>query len=180
MSDEFHFGERARRPARLGGLRKQRAKGSFNFRVLWIVAGLTAAAVVGFVVLSGADEAGTQIADAESDTVAQIDTAHDAAAQGTVGRAVVAAQSLHAENGTFPDDPATLSSYDPGLSFTSQSSNDPSTVSYAVSGSEFGAAVRSESGRCWWVRIDAGGVRTYGSGSECTGSAAMAAAAPSW
>jgi hypothetical protein len=180
MSDEFHFGERARRPARLGGLRKQRAKGSFNLRMLWVVAGLAVAAVVAFVVLSGADEAGSQIADARSDTVSQIDTAYDAAAQGTVGRAVVVAQTFHAENGSFPTDPATLSAFDPGLRFISGPSNDPASVSYAVSGSEFGAAVRSESGTCWWVGIDAGGVTTYGSGSECTGSAAMAAAAPSW
>jgi hypothetical protein len=180
MGDEFQFGERARRPARLGGSRAKRTKGSFDLRVLWIVAGLAVAAVVAFVVLSGADEAGKEIADAGSGTVGQIDTAYDAAAQGTVGRAVVVAQSLHAESGTFPDDLATLSAFDPGLHFTPDASKDPSTVSYAVSGSEFGAAVRSESGTCWWVRIDAGGVTTYGSGSDCTGSAAMAAAAPSW
>jgi hypothetical protein len=180
MGDEFQFGERARRPARLGGSRAKRTKGSFDLRVLWIVAGLAAAAVVAFVVLRGADEAGKQIADATSDTVDQIDTAYDAAAQGTVGRAVVVAQSLYAEQGSFTTDPSTLSAYDPSLRFTSGPSDGPETVSYAVSGSGFGAAVRSESGTCWWVHIDAASVTTYGSGTPCTGSAAMAAAAPSW
>ncbi|MCD6020775.1 MAG: hypothetical protein K0R20_485, partial [Actinomycetia bacterium] len=39
--------------------------------------------------LRSADEAGREIADARSDTLTQIDRAYDAAAQGTVGRAVV-------------------------------------------------------------------------------------------
>jgi hypothetical protein len=112
--------------------------------------------------------------------VAQIDTAYDAAAQGTIGQAVVAALSLHAEHGSFTTDIETLSAFDPSLRFTSGPSDDPSTVSYAVSGSQFGASVRSESGTCWWVRIDPSGVTTYGSGTTCTGSAAMAASDTSW
>ena len=93
----------------------------------------------------------------------------------TIGHAVVVAQSLHAESGSFTTDVATLSAYDPTLRFTSGPSNGPATVSYAVNGSEFGAAVRSESGTCWWVKIAASSVTTYGSGIACTGSAAMAA-----
>jgi hypothetical protein len=180
MSDEFHFGEHAKRPARLGGPPSQRTRGSFDLRLLWIAAGLAAAAVFAFVVLSGADEAGTRIADAESGTLAQVDKAYDAAAQGTIGRAIVVAQNLYAEQGSFTTDLATLSAYDPGLRFTSGPSNDPDTVSYAVNGSGFGAAVRSESGTCWWVHVDAGSVTTYGSGSPCTGSAALAASDQSW
>jgi hypothetical protein len=179
MNDEFNFGEHAKRPARLGSA-PQRAKGSFDLRLVWIAAGLVVAAALAFVVLSGADEAGTQIADRESGAVAQIDRAHDAAAQGTMGRALVVAQSLHAEHGSFTTDLATLSGYDPGLRFTSGPSKGPATVSYAVNGSAFGAAVRSESGTCWWVKIDATGLTTYGSGDPCRGSAAMAASAASW
>jgi hypothetical protein len=180
MNDEFHFGEHAKHPARLGGPPPQHAKSPFDLRLLWIAAGFVVVAVIVFVVLSGADDAGKQVADAESGAVAQIDTAYDAAAQGTIGQAVVVALSLHAEHGSFTTDIATLSAYDPSLHFTSGPSNDPATVSYAVSGSQFGAAVRSESGTCWWVRIDASGVTTYGSGTTCTGSAAMAASDPSW
>jgi hypothetical protein len=132
------------------------------------------------VFLTSADQAGKQIGKAQSETVAQIDRAHDAAAQGTIGHAVVVAQSLHAERGSFTTDLATLSAYDPALRFTSGPSNGPETVSYAVSGDEFGAAVRSESGTCWWVRVAASSVTTYGSGTACTGSAAMAASEPSW
>jgi len=180
MNDDFHFGEPAKRPARLGGAPSPHTGRSFDLRLLWLAAGLVAAAVAAFVFLNGADEAGKQIADAQLDTVAQIDRAYDAAAQSTIGHAVVVAQTLYAERGSFTTDLATLSAYDPALRFTSGPSNGPATVSYAVSGSEFGAAVRSESGTCWWVRIAASSVTTYGSGTTCTGSAAMAASAPSW
>lgn len=180
MNDDFHFGEPAKRPARLGSAPAPQARRSFDFRLLWIAAGIVVAAVIAFVLLSGADEAGKQIGDAQSDTVAQIDRAYDAAAQATIGHAVVVAQTLYAERGSFTTDLATLSAYDPAVRFTSGPSNGPATVSYAVTGSEFGAAVRSESGTCWWVKIAASSVTTYGSGPACTGSAAMAASAPSW
>ena len=180
MNDDFHFGEPAKHPARLGSAPSPHTGRSFDLRLLWIPAGLVVAAVAAFVFLSGADKAGKQIADAQLDTVAQIDRAYDAAAQATIGHAVVVAQTLHAESGSFTTAVATLSAYDPTLRFTSGPSDGPETVSYAVSGSEFGAAVRSESGTCWWVKIAASSVTTYGSGSACTGSAAMAASAPSW
>ncbi len=180
MNDEFHFGEPAKRRARLGGGKPKRAARSFDLRLLWIAAGLVVAGVLAFVFLRSADEAGTQIADNQEQAVSQIDRAYDAAAQGTIGRAVVVALSLHAESGSFTTDLATLSAYDPGLHFTSGPAKDPMTISYAVDATGFGAAVRSESGTCWWARIDASGVTTYGSGTPCTGSAAMAASASSW
>jgi hypothetical protein len=179
MNDEFQFGEHAKHPARLGPS-PQQANRSFDLRLIWIPAGLIAATALAFVFLSGADDAGEQIAGARSEAVGQIDRAYDAAAQGTIGRVVVVAQSLYAEHGTFTTDLATLSAYDPGLQFTSGPSNGPATISYSVTGGEFGAAVRSESGTCWWVRIEAGSVTTYGSGTPCTGSAATAASDPSW
>jgi hypothetical protein len=180
MNDEFAFGDPAKHPARVGKSRPERAGGSFGPRVVWIVAGLVVAGAFAFVFLRGADEAGKQIADSQSEAVSQIDRAYDAAAQGTIGRAAMVALSLYAESGSFTTDPAALSAYDPQLGFVSGPSNDPKTISYATDASGFGAAVRSESGTCWWVKIDTNSVTTYGSGSPCTGSAAMAASAPSW
>ena len=179
MNDGFQFGERAKHPARLGG-RPARPKSSIPFKLVGVVAGLVVAAAAAFVFLSGADEAGKEIAGAQSETLGQVDRAHDAAAQGTVGRAVVVAQSLYAEHGTFTTDLPTLSAFDPSLRFTSGPSTGPETVSYAVSGTEFAAAVRSGSGTCWWVKIDASSAPSYGSGASCTGSAALAASSPSW
>ena len=180
MSDEFQFGEPAKHPARLSGPRPPRPKSSIPFKPVGVVAFLVVAAAASFVFLNGADEAGKEIADARSETLTQVDRAYDAAAQGTVGRAVVVAQTLYAELGSFTTDLPTLSAFDPGLRFTSGPSTGPEMVSYAVSGTEFAAAVRSESGACWWVRIDASSTTTYGSGATCTGSAALAASSPSW
>ena len=180
MNDEFAFGDPAKHPARLGKARQERARGSFDPNLLWIVAGLVVAGAVAFVFLRGADEAGKQIAGSQSEAISQIDLAFDAEAQGTMGRAVVAALSLYAENGDFASDPAALNAFDPGLGFTSGPSNDPMTISYSADAAGFGAAVRSGSGACWWARIDTNSVTTYGSGTPCTGSAAMAASAPSW
>jgi predicted naringenin-chalcone synthase len=88
--------------------------------------------------------------------------------------------TLRAERGTFPSDVATLSAEDPTLTFTAHPSSDPDSVSYAVGGDGFAAAVRSESGTCWWVRVAISGATSYGSGSSCTGAAAMAASDPTW
>ena len=137
--------------------------------------------VLAFVFLRSADEAGTQIADTEEQAVSQVDRAYDAAAQGTMGRAIVVALSLYAESGNFTTDLATLSAYDPGLHFTSGPAKAPTTVSYAVD------ATGSSAPRFDRSRARAGGpgstrdsVTTYGSGTPCTGSAAMAASAASW
>ena len=180
MDDGFNFGEPARRPPRLGGQRPAGTGRAFDVRILFVAAGLLIAAAIAFLYLRGADTAGKRIADAETDTVAQVDKAYDAAAKASVGRAIVVAQTLHAERGTFTTDLATLSAFDPSIHFTAGPSAGPDSISYAASDSAFGAAVRSESEACWWVRIDASGVTTYGSGTPCTGQAAMAAAAPSW
>jgi hypothetical protein len=180
MNDEFVFGEPAKHPARLGESKPERAGSSLGPKLVWIVAGLVVAGALAFVFLRSADEAGKQIADSHLEAVSQTARAYDAAAQGTMGRAVVVALSLYAEHGGFTADLATLSAYDPGLRFTSGPSNDPMTISYSVDASGFGAAVRSESGTCWWARIQSNSVTTYGSGTLCSGSAAMAASAPSW
>src|SRR5919204_4628255 len=140
VNDEFQFGERAKRPARLGTASPRRAGASVNPRLVVLAVGLVVAAALAFVFLRGADEAGTQFGDANERAVSQVDKANDAAAQGSLGRAVVVARSLYAEEGTYPTDPATLSAYDPGLRFTQGVSNGPTSVSFAVGGSGFGAA----------------------------------------
>jgi hypothetical protein len=180
MDEGFNFGEPAKRRARPGGPKPQHERSTFNPKLVWVAAGLVVAGVLAFVFLRSANEAGKQLADSETHAISQIDRAHDAAAQGTMGRATVVALSLYAERGSFTTDLATLSAYDPGLRFTSGPSKGPMTVSYAVSAGSFGAAVRSESGTCWWAKIGADSVTTDGSGTPCTGNAAMAASAASW
>lgn len=180
MSDEFNFGEPAKRPARLGRSKPQHSERSFDPRLLWVAAGLVVAGVLAFVLLRSADEAGHQLGGANEQAVSEIDRANDAAAQGTLGRAAVVAQTLHAERGDFTADAATLSGFDPGLHFTPAPSTDATTVSFASGPDGFGAAVESDSGTCWWLSLDGEGVTSYGSGTPCTGQAATAASDPSW
>jgi hypothetical protein len=180
MDDRFHFGDPARYRARLGDPGRGHVPNTVDGRLVWIAAGLVVAATLAFVFLRGAEEAGRRIGRANSEAVSQIDRAHDSAAQATMGRAAMVAQSLYAERGSFVTDAEALSGYEAGLRFTSGPSTGPTSIAYAVDAARFGAAVRSESGTCWWITVDANGRTTYGSGLPCTGRAAMAASSPSW
>jgi hypothetical protein len=176
----FNFGEPAKHPAKLGASRGTRTASPFDLRILWIATGLVVAGGLAFLFLRGAGEAGEQIADANAQTVAQIDRAQDAAAQLSATRAIVVARGVSAEQGTFVAEPAVLTAFDPTLRFTTGSSAGPASVAFSSTDSVFAVAVRSESGTCWWASTDAGGATTYGSGEACTGRAALAASAPSW
>lgn len=180
MSDGFNYGEPARHPARLGVKRGARGSGPFDARIVWVGAGLVVAAVAAFVFLRGADDAGHRIADARSAELATVGRAQDVAAKTSVSRAVLAARTAFAEGGSFAIDEATLSGFDPTLHFTSAASTGPTSVGYEATASAFAVAIRSDSGTCWWARIDAGGVTSYGGGQPCTGRAALAANDPSW
>ena len=181
VSDEFHFGERARRPARLGRSTTPSPLSVIDARVAWIAAGLVLAGALAFVFLRGAGEAGRGLERAETRTVATIDRAHDAAAQSSLAQAMAIARALHAERGSFATDPANLSTFDPSVRFAPGRSTGPTSIGFMATDAAFGAAVLSESGTCWWARTDATGVVTYGSGTPCTGDAALGgASAPAW
>jgi hypothetical protein len=180
MDGGFNFGEPAKRPPKLGGPRAPRSGGSLDVRIVWAAAGLAVAAMLAFVFLRGAGEAGERIAEAESNTVARVDRAEDVAAQATIARAVTVARTVYAEQGTFVTDPASLSAFDPSLHFTSDASTGPTSIAYRADGSSFGVAVRSASGTCWWAKAEGSGTTAYGSGGTCTGQAALAASDPSW
>ena len=180
MDGGFNFGEPAKRPAKLDPSKRTRTAGSFDLRILWIATGLAVAGVLAFLFLRGAGEAGEQIADANAQTVAQIDRAQDAAAQTSATRAIVVARALSAEQSGFAADPAALTAFDPTIRFTAGASAGPRSVAFSSTDSVFAVAVRSESGTCWWASTDVGGATRYGSGEACTGRAALDASAPSW
>lgn len=180
MSDAFNFGSPAKRPAKLGTVQGRRVTAAFDARILLLSVGLILTAIVVFVVLRATGEAGSQVAGARSETMLAIDRASDAAAQGTLASAAVVAQTAWAEQGTFPSDPAALAAFDPSVRFTGGASTGPTSIAMSAEDAAFAAAVRSDSGTCWWVRLDAAGATTYGSGDTCTGQAAMSADAPTW
>jgi hypothetical protein len=178
MDGGFNFGEPAKRPAKLRVGRPPHRGGAFDVRILLIPAALVVAAVLAFVFLRGAGEAGRRIADDRGDAVAQVVRAQDVAAQAALGRAVVVVRTLYAEQGSF--EPAALADLDPSIGFTPGASTGPASIAYGSDGDAFGVAIRSASGTCWWTKGDSSGTTTYGSGEPCTGQAALGASQPAW
>jgi hypothetical protein len=181
MDDSFGLGEPTRRPEKLLPVGRQRA-GSGGARAPGVVAALAivaALALGGYVVVRVVASGGEQAADAARTAVGQIAAAHDLAAQETARRATVAAMAALAQGAAFPS-AEVLAAQDPSLAATTGASTSPSVASVAASEDAFAVAVASDSGACWWSRVDLRGVVTYGSGRPCTGEAAMAAAASSW
>ena len=71
----------------------------------------------------------------------------------------------------------------PDVTFTDGPSQAPSIVSIATTGDAWAAAVLSDVGTCWQMRVNAGGRVRYGNASEdvaCTGAAALDVADSSW
>jgi hypothetical protein len=189
MSDSFSFGKPARRRPRIDrpAPRREpreptlgRSRGSIVVAV--IAAGV--AVLIGFVVLSLIHEGGTTVAEAEHTAVSQIDRTQDVQAQVALQQASAAARVLQAEAASGPGfdragSPA-LSTYDPSLGATAAASSGPTSVSVAATTTGWGAAAMSASGTCYWIHLDATGTVAYGTGTPCTGQAAMAATGAAW
>lgn len=95
-------------------------------------------------------------------------------ARDAVRFALVAAQAAFAERGTFLDaDPARLTELQPGYSFVDGPSTMSRIVSVASTDDLWAAAVMAPEGTCLWVRVTSGGDVVRGSGTECTGAAAI-------
>jgi hypothetical protein len=126
-------------------------------------------------------QGGEVAAEANGEAVAQIDRANDIQAQATLQAASRAALVIQAETGSLAGaTPEALASYDPTIMFTPAPSTGPTVVSVAIGGEIWGAAAKSASGSCLWVRLDAAGVISYGAGPACSGAAALSASRATW
>jgi hypothetical protein len=171
MSDPFGLGDPVH-PAR-------RTPSIAPFLVIAIAAAIAATLVgAAFVaVRRGGEVAG----EANERTVGTIDRADDARTQLSLQTAAHAAMVVQAETGTLSGaTPEALAPYEPSITFTTDASTGSNVVSVAVAGETWGAAARSASGSCLWVRVDAAGAVSYGAGPDCTGVAALSAAKTSW
>jgi hypothetical protein len=175
VSDSYSYG---------AGAKRRRRPATIDRRTL--VMGLGAAAIVlagGFVVTSVLRDGGEAAVESTREAIAQVDVARDAEAQVTLSRVAVAAQTVVAQTGTGTPDAATpeaLADVEPAFMYTADASTGPEVVSVAATPAGWSAAVLSPSGSCLWIKLDAAGVQTFGSGTPCTGSAAAAASAASW
>jgi hypothetical protein len=105
----------------------------------------------------------------------------DASAKDAAAQALLAAQEAFAVHGTLEGvETAQLALMDPAVTFVPGPSTGPKVVSSITSSTAWGGAVMSSSGSCFLVRMAATGEVAYSTGSECTGSAALAAGDPSW
>ncbi len=167
--DEFNFGPPGRGRPQIG----------IDPRLLMVVGALLAAALV-FGFLTFVSKGGHEVVAAQVTAVRQIDHSQDALAQGTLRNALAAAKTLFTESGTYDGlGPADLAGVEPSRTYTDGPSTDPQTVSVAMQGSTAAMAAMSPSGTCFTIKDDADGGVTYGTGTACTGQAALSAAAPS-
>ena len=124
---------------------------------------------------------GATSAEVSSPTASAVDTAMDAQAKAAAkGAASAASAAYQASNGFATIGPDQLSLLDPDVSFTTDPSTSASVVSVANAQAAWAAAVLGPSGTCYWIKIGGIGAVSYGTGSTCTGAAALAADQPRW
>jgi hypothetical protein len=136
---------------------------------------LAAASIWGFLHLEGSDTSGDA-----SGTGAPLGSTADIQAKQTAASAVETVQSLYASKASFATvTPRELRATGSAAGYSARASTAADTVSVASTAEGVGIAVRSSSGTCFYAHIIPSGI-TYGTGSPCTGEAALKAAAPAW
>jgi len=104
----------------------------------------------------------------------------DAHAQAAATAALGAARQI-AVGGSIADAaPNALTAIAPTVLFVEGPSTGPTVVSVYAGAAGWAAAVRGSHATCYWVAVDAGGRARYGTGSACTGMAALAADRSAW
>lgn len=113
--------------------------------------------------------------------------AQDKSAQATLRSAQTTALVVFTDDGDFGDADATaLAAAEPSYTWvgSTTASSDDLVVSVAsnTAGTEWGAAVLSDGGDCFYVRVSSTGPTRYGSSSTapCTGSQALTVTAAAW
>lgn len=104
----------------------------------------------------------------------------DQRAQGAARRALDAATQVAAAASLEQVTPAMLSSVNLDLMFVDGPSSAPSIVSVFSGAAGWSAAVHGSGSTCYWVALGASGHPRYGTGSPCTGIAALAADRAAW
>lgn len=167
--DSFNLGKPARGP-------------QLDTRGVVIAGGVVVVALVAIVgYLQFVGNSGKEVATDQASVVQQVDRAQDIQAKANARIAESAASAAYqASNGYATVGPDQLSLLDPTLTYTTGPSTAVTVVSVASSQGAWAAAVLGPSGTCYWVKLGAMALPAYGTGTTCTGSAAMAASHHSW
>lgn len=104
-------------------------------------------------------------------------------AQFSLRSAQAAAETIEARTGSFAAaTPEALAEQEPSLTFLApdEASRSLDAVSVATTGTEWGAAVQTRPGACFYIHLRADEDPLYGFGTECTGTEALEAVDPRW
>jgi Na+-transporting methylmalonyl-CoA/oxaloacetate decarboxylase gamma subunit len=183
MDDSFSFGEPAKKwsdskvaPRPLA--QTERVRPPIGPMLMIVGVGVVLVLAVAFFTL--VHHGGQAAARSETSAVAEAAAADDTQARSNLQTAQQTASMLYAEGG--PDgmpsylaaDAAAMVKAEPSLQYVTGSSTGPNVVSVAATSTDWGAAVLSASGTCFYVHLSAQGART-GTGPSCTGQAALSA-----
>lgn len=129
-----------------------------------------------------AQAAAAQIGASDPDTAdpATVGNMLDATAQAAATAALDAARQIAASGPIADAAPNALTTIAPTLLYIEGPSTGPSVVSVYAGAAGWAAAVRGAKATCYWVAVAADGRTRYGTGSACTGMAALAADRPAW
>jgi hypothetical protein len=182
MDDSFSFGEPGKKwsgsKLTTPAAQTERARAPMGPMLLIVGVGVVAVLAVAFLTL--VHHGGQAAAQAESSAIAQAGVADDAQARSNLQTAQETASMLYAQGG--PDgmptylaaDAAAMVQAEPSLQYVTGASTGPNVVSVAATATDWGAAVQSASGTCFYLHLSANGAQT-GTGSTCTGQAALSA-----
>ena len=153
-------------------------KGSFEqTRLLLGGVALVVVGVLVWALLHFMSSSGKEAASQQGEAIGR---AQDVQAQLTGTSAIQAVQVVYASVGSFNQvTPDAHKAAEPTFTYTDGESTEPNTVSVKGSAQAVGLAIRSSSGSCLYARVAAAGV-TYGTGTACTGDAALDASRPAW
>lgn len=185
MDDSFSFGAPAKGRTRTHSApepapKHARSTSIERSRLILGGAGLAVAAVLVWGFLHFMGSAGKEIGSDQQRVVDQIGNTQDVQAQLTGTQAIQAVQMLYGQDGSFEAVTAqSLKAFEPAFSYSTAASTDPNMVSVSSSASGVGLAVKSASGTCLYAHVSASGT-TYGTGTTCTGGAAVDATDAAW
>jgi hypothetical protein len=187
--DAFSYGKAAKgRTPRAGTRRRVAHERSSTERSaprlgkpVMVAAGLALAVALVFGLFQVVKSGGEVVADTTAADLHQADAARDADAQTAVRNAEAAARAAFTDSNSYAGvTPLVLSKIEPSFQYISGASTGSSVVSVATTPTDVGLAVMSGSGTCFYVHLTEAGADAYGSGQECTGSAALSASGPSF
>ncbi len=168
--DSFNFGKPTRGGPQLGAR-----------TIVFGAAAIAGLLVIVIAFLQFTSSSGKAVASDQATTVQQVNTAEDLQAKANARTAEGAASAAYQSAGGFATVlPQQLSILDPTLTYTLGPSTAVNVVSVAATPAAWGAAVLGPSGTCYWVTLNVITVPHYGTGTTCTGTAALGARRSNW